>query len=96
MTAIKGTHMSDNTIHDRTVGYQAERARESDPRYFGRQLVRVVRATNQAEGEFVQGLLLSTENPIDASSLPDVRRARHARRRSARRYSPGGKPRSGT
>jgi hypothetical protein len=63
MTAFKGTHMSDDTIDDRTVGDRDERARESDPRYSGRELVRVARATNQAEAEFLQGLLLEHSIP---------------------------------
>jgi hypothetical protein len=48
---------------DSTDGERQERARKTDPRYADGELVRVASATNQAEAEFVQGLLLEEGIP---------------------------------
>ncbi len=48
---------------ERPVSARHERARKVDPRYTEGQLVRVVGAMNQAEAEFVQGLLLEEGIP---------------------------------
>jgi hypothetical protein len=55
--------MFDDTIDDRTVGDRKEPARQNGPRRVERELVRVVRATNQTEAEFVQALLLEQDIP---------------------------------
>ncbi len=48
---------------DEPVSPQHERARKIDPRYTEGELVRVAGAMNQAEAEFVQGLLLEEGIP---------------------------------
>ena len=54
---------SDSVGVDEPVSARHERARKIDPRYTQGELVRVAGAMNQAEAEFVQGLLLEEGIP---------------------------------